>query len=461
MSIEVLANGVACNLDCDYCYEDAMRKNSPKVTYQPEKLKARLMQITEAWTLFGGEPLLLKLSELEDLLRIGFERHGETSIQTNGSLITPRHVELFEQYNTSIGISMDGPGELNDARWAGTLDGTRKMTARSESAIEMLVKRWVETKNDRLKPNLIVNLHALNVSPDRLPALKAWLTDMSALGVRSCRLHFLDLDYKAEKLVVPPAVMLQASLELWALQDSLTMKFDIFKDMLGLLRDGGDSTCVWHACDPWNTQAVEGVNGDGTTGMCGRGAGNDGLNWQPASGAGVPSVNRASGAVGQRFHERQLSLYVTPQEHGGCSGCRFWLMCLGHCPGSGQAASTDSQGDWRLKTVHCEVLQGLFGEAERRIGQAGLVPLSLAPNREEVERLAYAEWSAGREPYLKTMAMAMIGTVGGFDLYGHGDHSNYGHGDHSNVGQLPGQVTQHGDVPHADKHGDHADQALL
>ena len=40
-------------------------------------------------------------------------------------------------------------------------------------------------------------------------------------------------------------------------------------------------------------------------------------------------------------YERYIALYNTPHEHGGCKGCRFFLMCKGQCPG------TAIDGDWQ------------------------------------------------------------------------------------------------------------------
>lgn len=451
MSIEVLPNWNGCNLDCKYCYEKPQRDAEIRL-YDAAKLKARLRALKDSvdgagkpvsnyWLLFGGEPLAgLPLSELEDILRIGYEQRGYTGIQTNGSLITERHIDLFHKYQTGIGISIDGPGELNDARSVTDLAHTRAATARTEAAIDALIRRADDTGNTRLIPAFIVSLHRLNASPERLPTLKTWFRRLSDRGVRNCRLHFLDLDYQAPEIALGSAELLDACLELWSLHDELPLKFDVFTDVLTLLRIGASGhagvgssgynenpSCVWHGCDPWNTSAVEAIMGDGTSAQCGRGCGNDGKNWLPAYGMGVPSVNRASGAKGQRFHERQLSLYVTPQEHGGCQGCRFWLFCLGQCPGSGPALSTDPHGDWRHKTNYCEVLKGLFAEAERRLTKAGWVPLSLAPSREDIEHRVYREWAVGKEPQLVHVGALLRRTIQGerhqrYDLYGHGDH---------------------------------------
>src|SRR5205814_3871036 len=121
--------------------------------------------------------------------------------------------------------------------------------------------------------------------------------------------------------------------------DASTLKLDVFQDMRSLLlaRDS-NSTCIWNACDPYTTRAVQGVEGNGQTSNCGR-TNKDGIDFTKA---------------GTEGYERYIALYHTPQEYNGCQGCRFFLMCKGQCPG------TAVEGDWRNRTEHCEVWKGLY-----------------------------------------------------------------------------------------------------
>lgn len=427
MSVEVLPLGTKCNIGCTYCYQESTRHLPQNtVTYDKDALLAQLRQITgEPWTLFGGEPLLIPLPDLEAMLRVGFEVHGQTSIQTNGTLITPRHVELFAQYHTAVGISLDGPDELNDARWVSTLEATRKMTRRSHEAVDLLVAKARETGNLRLIPSFIVQLHALNVVGDRWPRLLDWFRHLDALGVQHAQYHLLDLDHEAAALYVPPALLTERLLDLWHVQQTefTSLRFKELVEFVAAQRGQDVHTCVWHACDPWNTRAVEGLNGDGTPTQCGRAGSNDGVDWVPAEGHGEPSVSQSSGFRGNRYHERQLSLYVTPQEHGGCHDCRFWLVCQAHCPGSGLASPKDQEGDWRLRTEYCEVFKAMFGEAERRVLAIGETPVSLRADRGAIEARLWQLWANGREATLPNLLKERAGTLPRYyDATGHGDH---------------------------------------
>ncbi len=83
-----------------------------------------------------------------------------------------------------------------------------------------------------------------------------------------------------------------------------------------LVGEDHGTSCIWNACDPYTTQAVRGVAGQGQRNNCGR-TNKDGIDFGKADTPG---------------YERYLALYQTPQEAGGCSGCSFFLMCKGQCP---------------------------------------------------------------------------------------------------------------------------------
>src|SRR5262249_17938739 len=85
--------------------------------------------------------------------------------------------------------------------------------------------------------------------------------------------------------------------------------------------------------------------------------------------------------------ERYIALYHTPQVHGGCAHCRFFLMCKGQCPG------TAIDGDWRNRSEHCAVWKALYSRFERELLEAGARPLSNEPVlRTKLERELLTAW---------------------------------------------------------------------
>jgi uncharacterized protein len=373
MSIEVRPLNVLCNIQCQYCYQHPQRDtgNVPH-TYDLPKMKSAIEAEGGPFTLFGGEPLLLPLRDLEDLWSWGHERYGKNSLQTNGVLISDEHIELFRKYKVHVGISVDGPDELNDARWHGSLERTRESTRKTQSAIEKLCREGP-------RPSLIVTLHRINASREKVPRLTEWVRYLHGLGVEYFRLHLLE----SESPIIRAKFGLTVSENVDALvtfmklsREVPTLKFDLFSEMRRLLK-GEDrrNSCVWSACDPYTTRAVRGIEGQGQRSNCGR-TNKDGIDFVKTSSQGF---------------ERYLALYHTPQDVGGCKDCRFFLMCKGQCPG------TALDGDWRNRTEHCEVWKALFEILEEQITSEAEIPLSLSPQRKEIETRALERWAKGRD----------------------------------------------------------------
>ena len=146
-----------CNIDCSYCYV----YQGPDTTWrlQPKRMRRDVVEaVCErlieqaarqetgfAIVLHGGEPLLLGFDELAALLRglrahLSPDRHP-ISIQTNGTLLSEKHLDLFFETLTSVSVSIDGPPEANDvarldhrgeSTFAATMQGIRLLASHSE-----------------------------------------------------------------------------------------------------------------------------------------------------------------------------------------------------------------------------------------------------------------------------------------------------------------------------------------
>lgn len=388
MTVEASPLGVKCNLRCTYCYENPMRDlmQYPEPDYA--LIKEGLLKHKKDFTLFGGEPLLIPLPKLEDLWRLGHEKYKKNGIQTNGSLITEKHVELFKKYNVHVGFSIDGPRELNDARSApsNVLSATRNLTKRSNDNLLWLLREGVAC-------SLIITLHRLNASREKLPALIAWMAELHEAGLKSVRLHFLEND-DADNLMLEEDDLMDALVHLEVFTRSHEMDVDIFKEMKERLKSGQGGTCVYHECDPLNTAAVQGVGPRGEALNCGR-----------VNKHGIDYLKTSRSAP-----TRSYILRNTPQEDGGCAGCELWYACKGNCPG------TAIEGDWRNRTSYCSLLKKLF----RYLSEVHNIEI-----KPELEVQRY-----NRE-----------------HLDQHGDQ----HGDSNHIDSHTHGDTPHGDVEHGDK----------
>jgi uncharacterized protein len=371
MTVELRPLGVKCNIQCQYCYQNPQRDAGNVLhTYDLQKMQAAIEKSGGGFILFGGEALLVPEEDLEALWSWGLEKYGHNSIQTNGTLINDNHIRMFKQYRVQVGISVDGPGEYNDVRWAGSLERTREATAKTHAAIERLCR-------EDIPPSVIVTLHRCNATRDKLPAMHDWFRHLQSIGVPAVRLHILEVENDAirRKYVLTTEENVEAFMSFLALEQELTtLRLDVFEDMRNLLL-GTDkhTTCVWNACDPYTTAAVQGVEGNGQRSNCGR-TNKDGIDFTKA---------------GTEGFERYLALYHTPQVHGGCAGCRFFLMCKGQCPG------TAIDGDWRNRTEYCEVWKTLYRHLEEQMLDRGLSPISARPDRKQFEQVVLDAWTRG------------------------------------------------------------------
>lgn len=145
----VLQPTAFCNIDCDYCYLPA-RTDRHVMSHDIVASAVRLVyenglaapDFTVVW--HAGEPLLVPPDWYEEAFRrIAAEtpegRVTPHAIQTNGMLIDARWCDLFLAHDIRVGVSIDGPAFLHDARrrtragqgtHAKALAGLRQLVAR-------------------------------------------------------------------------------------------------------------------------------------------------------------------------------------------------------------------------------------------------------------------------------------------------------------------------------------------
>ena len=131
MTIDTVLLKVAsrCNLNCEYCYfyrspDQGWLRQPVRMSWETiDAVIARLAELREhqqrplAVVLHGGEPLLLGKSRLDRLLKGLRSELGQEStiaLQTNGTLVNDELIELFSETRTVVGVSIDGPSDVND-----------------------------------------------------------------------------------------------------------------------------------------------------------------------------------------------------------------------------------------------------------------------------------------------------------------------------------------------------------
>lgn len=374
MTVEMKPLGNSCNLACVYCYQEPMRKAGNTRTSKGYDLEL-MMKIADSeynggdkrYTLFGGEALLVPEKDLEILFKSSYDKYGGSAIQTNGSLINDKHIKMFKKYNVNVGISIDGPNELNSLRVP--CGGKKTVDELTKATMDNIVR----LVNENVQVGIIITVHKMNGTKDKLPRLINFIQWLDSIGIKGGNIHMMEVDSEeAMGYCLSSEENEYAFLHLAEWLYGKNLRWYPFQEMEEMMR-GDDSTahCVWKSCDPMNTQSVFGIEGNGQKSNCGM-VNKEGIEWTKAE--------KLDGSGMDINYMRDFILFNTPDEFGGCSGCRFFIMCNGYCPGS------SINSDWRNKTIYCSTLKKLFSFYEGKLEEEGIVPFSKRPNRATLEK---------------------------------------------------------------------------
>jgi len=166
--------GLSCNYACSYCSQavqiaDATVSNLADVEAFLAGLDGWIEGVPEKIELWGGEPFLYwaKIKRLVPALAKRFPG-ARFSIITNGSLLDREKLDFIANYDITIGISHDGPGQ--HLRGPDPLDEPEK-------------RRWIEALLAERPAKTGFNTVLTREHHD-LKALKAWFAER--LGPSAC-----------------------------------------------------------------------------------------------------------------------------------------------------------------------------------------------------------------------------------------------------------------------------------
>jgi uncharacterized protein len=128
-SLLIKPASAVCNLDCEYCFyldRDADPYKALPARRMSEETLERLVDTylfysypQSVFAFQGGEPTLAGLAFFERLVALQqqYGRGGQAvsnSLQTNAVLLDQNWCELFRSYSWLLGVSLDGPEDVND-----------------------------------------------------------------------------------------------------------------------------------------------------------------------------------------------------------------------------------------------------------------------------------------------------------------------------------------------------------
>lgn len=124
----IIVSTLRCNLACTYCHAD-VRPPSAGPSYDLDEATADAIldfainskAPVQSFEFQGGESLLngRVLRYIIPRIRLAYQACGKqvyVSIQTNATLLSGDWMQFFDEYDVSVGSSLDGPTEIHDAQ---------------------------------------------------------------------------------------------------------------------------------------------------------------------------------------------------------------------------------------------------------------------------------------------------------------------------------------------------------
>lgn len=157
----------ACNLACDYCYYSRCNGKPGKLDrIQEETLEKFIkeyLEIRRGYAPFvwqGGEPLLAGLEFFEKVISLQKKYTKKrtfvaNAIQTNGILINKKWAQFFKEHNFLVGVSLDGPEEINDKR---------RVTNSGLGSFKLIMKGIQQLREENADFNVLTVIHEDNVT---------------------------------------------------------------------------------------------------------------------------------------------------------------------------------------------------------------------------------------------------------------------------------------------------------
>jgi len=415
-----------CKNRCKYCFERIdVRDPEDPVPLDIMAMEKTLRQMlnTPKWKgssigMHGGECTLLERSDFEYLLRLQFNLIGHSSIQTSSNFIKEWMIRLFKKYNTRVGISSDGPPELNILR--GPNPDNENITKQYNAIVTKWLKRL---PGEGVSTSVIAVLHTENAGNDKkLEILKEWLLNLKTWGVKAGRLNPMYATPWTKDYELSPERLGDVYCDLFDFVIEHGLRWNPLREMVDNLLGLELSPCTFGGCEYYPATTVA-IWPDGTIGQCDR-TFQEGL---------VPLVRSEDESGTKNRKIRSEALRQTD-----CKDCDYWKICHGGCP----AEAFDD--DWRRKSRFCDAYKITYDHINMRLHRMFPNIITMLDRDDIYEPLARLTWWGSTKP-------------------SHYGAAPYREGAEIFRGQIksdqqPLQPGEHGDQPHGDElHGDHTD----
>jgi uncharacterized protein len=324
-SLLIKPASAVCNLDCSYCfYLD--RDADPYKSLPARRMSFETLErLVDTWLFYsypastfafqGGEPTLAGLAFFEKLVE--FQKHyGRNSqsvsnaLQTNAMLLDDNWARLFKEYNWLLGVSLDGPQEINDLyRYNKEGRGTWKRVIQS---IETLQKHHVEF-------NCLCVLSQANVDKPR--ELYRFYRSLGIDNIQFIPLAEFDTDGNPMPFTISPEQYGRFLCEIFDLwwPDRRKIRIRFFDNTAEALAGMKPGTCTMHeTCDSY---VVVEYNGDVYP-----------CDFFVEGGWKIGNMTLDSWSEIARRQRRFSFASKKTLAHPECQVCEYQSICHGGCP---------------------------------------------------------------------------------------------------------------------------------
>jgi uncharacterized protein len=363
-----------CNLKCDYCYfffggDETWKLHPPLVSREViENLgafsarAAQDQQLESIQLIFhGGEPLLIskpRFAEMCEALRSyenGFRFN--LGLQTNGVLVDDEWIDLFERYQISAGVSLDGPKSVNDLH---------RLDHKGDSSYDRTVAGLRRMQNAAAQgkiPNPGL-LSVINPFADGAAVYRHFAHD---LGIT--RMSFLTPDYTWDSVIGKTIIrgverFLLASLRAWLADKNPKIRIRVFSELLAAMIDPHAMELVQTYRDDYRNIISVSSNGD-------LGPEDTLRTLDPrfaSMGLNVARNDLRDLIDSDAWREQADAATIKPD---GCKDCSWWKICK-----AGRPINRYSKAKGFLNhSIYCSGLKEMYAEIGAFLVRNGM-PLS-------------------------------------------------------------------------------------
>lgn len=352
----------ACNLACDYCYYSTCGgkpgKNINRIDSAVlDKFIKDYMQYSRGSASFawqGGEPLLAGYEFFEEVVyRQALYAPPHTvisnSLQTNATLIDDRWASFFKTYHFLVGVSLDGPQHIHDAR---------RVNAAGKGSFHRVMAGIDHLRRHGVDFNILTVIHKGNV--DKAKELMSFYREQGFSFVQ-----FIPcMDFRAQQVDKPGVYEISPQeygdflcevFDEWFQEGNPDVSVRFFDNMLSVYLNREAESCVHRASCP--TSLILEQNGDAFP--CDFYIHED---WKVGN-VGEHSIAEILAHPNyRRFHQMKPALAEK------CRSCEWQRLCYGGCP---RNRKWNPEGDQSSPDYFCQSYMQVYAYADEKMRQLG------------------------------------------------------------------------------------------